>query len=455
MSSGPDATSEDAAAADSLPPTRPPAETLHLHADDVLKNVDDAFLALDHEWRIVYANRRASEIAQKPWEHLQSQKFWDIWPAVLGTEMERHLRRVMTERSAAHLKHYYAEGPNTVWLEGDAYPSEAGVNLFYRDVTDRKHVQEELRRSEERYRSLVAAMGEIVWTNTPEGEMDGSNAAWGSFTGQSEAEYQGFGWAEAVHSEDAQPTVDAWNRSVASRTMFAFEHRLRRHDGVYRIFAIRAVPVLENDGTIREWVGIHTDVTERREMEAAQAASAAQQRQFLRDVLASVTEGRLHLCRVLGELPPPLTPFGVPVSLTQAEGLRELRQQTQGAAQAAGLLTEKQFDLMTAASEAGMNAIVHAGGGTGQVSFSPDGVVQVRVEDHGGGIDTENLPKATLARGFSTKATLGHGLKLMLETGDRLFLLTGPSGTTVVLEKDRDKPLLGWMSAEQPVSNPS
>ena len=64
----------------------------------------------------------------------------------------------------------------------------------------------------------------------------------------------------------------------------------------------------------------------------------------------------------------------------------------------------------------------------------------MRVEDQGGGIAVENLPRATLSRGFSTKATLGHGLKMMIETADRLYLLTGPSGTTVVLEQERDKP---------------
>ncbi len=57
----------------------------------------------------------------------------------------------------------------------------------------------------------------------------------------------------------------------------------------------------------------------------------------------------------------------------------------------------------------------------------------------------ENLPRATLSRGFSTKATLGHGLKMMLETADRVYLFMGPTGTTVVLDQDRNKPLPAWM----------
>jgi signal transduction histidine kinase len=58
---------------------------------------------------------------------------------------------------------------------------------------------------------------------------------------------------------------------VAERRAFVFEHRVRRRDGVWRQFAIRAIPALNEGGTIREWVGVHTDVTEQREAEAALA----------------------------------------------------------------------------------------------------------------------------------------------------------------------------------------
>ena len=198
-------------------------------------------------------------------------------------------------------------------------------------------------------------------------------------------------------------------------------------------------------GAIREWVGVHTDVTERRAMEAAREALLAQQGVFLRDVLSSVTEGKLLLSTSPAHLPPPLPPVGEVVALTRDGGLRALRLLAQKAAQDAGHSEERQFDLITAVSEAGMNAILHGGGGSGQVSVGADGTVQVRVEDHGGGIAMENLPRATLSRGFSTKATLGHGLKMMLETADRLYLLTGAGGTTVVLEQDRDRPLPAWL----------
>ena len=180
-------------------------------------------------------------------------------------------------------------------------------------------------------------------------------------------------------------------------------------------------------------------------MEAAREALLAQQGVFLRDVLSSVTEGKLLLSTSPAHLPPPLTPVGESIALTREGGLRELRLRAQEAARGAGHSEERQFDLLTAVSEAGMNAILHGGGGQGQVMVGGDGTVQVRVEDQGGDIAMENLPRATLSRGFSTKATLGHGLKMMLETADRLFLMTGPTGTTVVLEQGQERPLPAWL----------
>ncbi len=78
---------------------------------------------------------------------------------------------------------------------------------------------------------------------------------------------EAYGWANAVHPEDAQSTVDAWRVAVEDRCPFLFEHRVRRHDGAWRTFSIRAIPILDAAGQIREWVGVHTDVTEQRNAE--------------------------------------------------------------------------------------------------------------------------------------------------------------------------------------------
>jgi anti-sigma regulatory factor (Ser/Thr protein kinase) len=92
-----------------------------------------------------------------------------------------------------------------------------------------------------------------------------------------------------------------------------------------------------------------------------------------------------------------------------------------------------------------MNAVVHGGGGTATLFGDVEaGRVQVWVEDAGKGIDLGLLPRATLERGFSSAGTLGQGFWMMIQTCDRLFLLTGPQGTTLVLEQGREAPLPAW-----------
>ena len=133
---------------------------------------------------------------------------------------------------------------------------------------DQQRIQGELRASEERFRAAVAAVRGVLWTNDPQGRMTGEQPGWAALTGQTRAEYQNYGWADAVHPDDRQPSVEAWNATVAGRSTFVHEHRVRARDGLWRHFSIRAVPVFDGHGAIREWVGVHTDITEQREAEA-------------------------------------------------------------------------------------------------------------------------------------------------------------------------------------------
>lgn len=179
-------------------------------------------------------------------------------------------------------------------------------------------------------------------------------------------------------------------------------------------------------------------------MEEHLQAEARKQRVFLHDVLASVTGGRLHLCDTHADLPSRLPDFGTAITLSLTTGLSELRQAAKQAALTQGFPDERWQDLLTAVGEAAMNAAVHAGGGQGRVCKNSQGSVQVWVEDKGRGIEVEDLPRAALSKGYTTAGSLGHGMKMMLESTDRLWLLTGLDGTTVVIEQDRLPPKPSW-----------
>lgn len=143
--------------------------------------------------------------------------------------------------------------------------------------TLRKEAQER-QQEEQRYRSLVEATTAIVWNTPASGEFETEQAAWSAFTGQTFAELGGWGWLNAVHPDDRPHTAQVWSAAVANRCLYQVEHRLRRHDGVYRHMMVRAVPILGEGGAIREWVGTHTDIDERKQAEVAmnQAREAAE-----------------------------------------------------------------------------------------------------------------------------------------------------------------------------------
>lgn len=172
-------------------------------------------------------------------------------------------------------------------------------------------VQEALRKSEERYRSLVEATAQIIWNTEPQGALVTEQLGWSAFTGQTFEEYKGWGWINAIHPDDQAHIAQAWADALANRRLYEVEHRLRRYDGEYRYMSVRAVPVLDSDGSIREWVGVHTDITDRKQVQEArdralaeaQAARTQLQRVFMQAPAAiQISRGPNHVTETANPL---------------------------------------------------------------------------------------------------------------------------------------------------------
>ncbi|MEG4499955.1 PAS domain S-box protein [Microcoleus sp. F10-C6] len=164
-----------------------------------------------------------------------------------------------------------------------------GIATITRDIRGRKTAEDVLKQSEERFRSLIEATAQIIWIGNADGELASEQPTLGAFTGQTFEEYKGWGWLDAMHPDDRAHVGSIWSAAVANRSLYEDELRMRRYDGEYRYMSCRGVPILNADGSIREWIGANTDITDRKQAEEA----LREQQAVLRDrnvLLSSILE---------------------------------------------------------------------------------------------------------------------------------------------------------------------
>jgi PAS domain S-box-containing protein len=196
-----------------------------------------------------------------------------VWPEDLSARAESAARQVL-ERDEPVLEadESVVTGDQTRHWALSWFPSHdvdreiTGVVLIAVDITERRNSEEALRRSEERYRSLVQAGAQVVWVTTPTGKIAEDSPEWRWITGQTVDEYLGSGWLDAIHPEDRERVEREWLDCVDTGKIFDSRYRVRSKSGSYRHYDVRAVPI-ERDGKIIEWVGASTDVTGQREAE--------------------------------------------------------------------------------------------------------------------------------------------------------------------------------------------
>ena len=127
-------------------------------------------------------------------------------------------------------------------------------------------------------RRALDALPQLVWLA---GAVEYLNRRCAEYAGLAVDDLLGWDWGWVVHPDDLPATLAAWTRSVQHGTPHEVEFRLRRHDGRYRWFLVRAEPTRDADGRVARWFGTCTDIDDRRRAEFALAATAGLFRAFV------------------------------------------------------------------------------------------------------------------------------------------------------------------------------
>jgi PAS domain S-box-containing protein len=153
-------------------------------------------------------------------------------------------------------------------------PSLRQVAVLFQDITERKNAEAALRQSEEQFRVFAQAVPNHVWASDPSGNLYWFNDQVYAYAGELPGSLDGSQWARIVHPDDLPTAAADWTRSLESGDVYETEFRIRRADGTYRWFLVRAEPVRSADGAIANWIGTNTDI-EHAKQQAAELAKLA------------------------------------------------------------------------------------------------------------------------------------------------------------------------------------
>jgi PAS domain S-box-containing protein len=170
-------------------------------------------------------------------------------------------------------------------------------------AVERAIAEAALRESEERFRTFVDLVPDLLWRRDMRGAVTWYNQRWIEYTGQAFAETHDTNGLDFIHPDDREALMANYHAATEAGRPFLSEHRIRRADGTYRWFLTHAEPVHDADGQIVQWFGAATDVQERRaeheELAERVAESTAQLRALSRQLIRIQEEERRHLAREL------------------------------------------------------------------------------------------------------------------------------------------------------------
>jgi PAS domain S-box-containing protein len=311
------------------------------------------------------------------------------------------------------------------------------ITAILREIPARRGAEAAVRAAKAYTENLIKTANAIFVRLDASGNVVQMNKSAEEVTGYTFEEMAGRNWFDVIVPRSRYPKVWAeFERLATAGIVGNFENPILTKSGEERDIIWQNTEIREDDATQGEaepqprsigTISFGLDVTERKQAER-------EKRQFYRDTIRSVTQGKLNLAP-FEEVESYLDSAELRTTVASLADTTSARHQLMAYCASKGLTGDRLALFEAAVGEAITNAVKHAGEGCVYAGHTGNSV-WVAVSDDGPGISTLTLPDATLRRGFSTKASMGMGYTIMMEASDEIKLCTGSQGTTVVLLVD-------------------
>ncbi|AVH69363.1 PAS domain S-box protein [Nostoc sp. 'Lobaria pulmonaria (5183) cyanobiont'] len=171
--------------------------------------------------------------------------------------------------------HWFYEKMRLIRDEAD-YPIECVG--YWADINDRKLAELALQSGQQRYQLLAEASPACIFHTDVDGNVLYFNQRWSEITGCSLEGSLGIGWANAVHPDDREQLLLAWNQATTAKSSYKYEHRFLHDDSTVVWVICHALPEFKDNGELKGYIGTITDITERKLAEEALRESAERER---------------------------------------------------------------------------------------------------------------------------------------------------------------------------------
>ncbi|MFP8954760.1 PAS domain S-box protein [Natrialbaceae archaeon A-arb3/5] len=236
----------------------------------ILGRVSDAFYAVDDEYRFTHVNERAAELLQHSEEELLGEQLWDVFPDLRDVdEVWDSFHTALETQEATSYELYY--DTLDFQVEANLYPSETGISVYFRDVTERRERQRELERTERRFEAMFEDPNILVGLLEPDGTvldinhtaMEYIDADLADVTGELFWETPWWGGVDGGVRSD----VKAWTERAAAGEYVEFEADLTRSSGEQ--YTLNGVfrPVTNDEGDVVSILVSDRDISERKKRE--------------------------------------------------------------------------------------------------------------------------------------------------------------------------------------------
>ena len=239
------------------------------HAMEALECIAECFFVLDTDWRFLNINQVAEKVAfERPAGDLLGRSYLQEYPEAIGSEFHRQCQSAMTDQRQVHFEACLR--PLGRWFECHAFPRDGQLEVYLRDITDRKRAVAMLRQSEEKFRSLVESTNDWFWEVDANCVYTYASPRIRDLLGYEPDEVIGKTPFDFMPEDEAKDICDRFTAIASERKpLTLLDNTLVHRDGHLLVVETSGAPIIDDQGALLGYRGADRDVTDRMHAEAA------------------------------------------------------------------------------------------------------------------------------------------------------------------------------------------